>query len=145
MEQVRYSVVKCPLFCRSNVYYFLLKCFFNPLKCPSPLKEHVPSADPEGGTGGPDPPPPSPKKSQKYRVSLQYWSLSPEKSQSYQASIELWAIIGSPVKHNLNDAPPPPPCLRCQCWTPPPTPPPTPPTKLSGAAHVICVFSIGPS
>ena len=37
------------------------------------------------GAGGTDPPPP--EKSQKYRVSLQYWSRSPEKSQSYQASI----------------------------------------------------------
>ena len=35
-----------------------------------------------GGTGGPVPP----EKSQKYRVSLQYWSESPAKSQSYQAA-----------------------------------------------------------
>ena len=42
-----------------------------------------PWADPEEGTGGLNPP----EKSQKYRVSLQYWSGSPEKSQSYQASI----------------------------------------------------------
>ena len=36
---------------------------------------HATWADPEGGgTGGPDPPPP--EKSQKYRVSLQYWSRS---------------------------------------------------------------------
>ena len=45
---------------------------------------------PEGGGGGDrvrhsDPTPP--EKSEKYRVSLQYWSGSPEKSQSYQASI----------------------------------------------------------
>ena len=46
-----------------------------------------------GGTGGPDPP----EKSQKNRVSKQYWSRSPEKSQSYQASIQCWAIIGPPA------------------------------------------------
>ena len=41
-------------------------------------------ADPEEGQGsGPSPP----EKSQKYRVSLHYWSGPPEKSQSYQASI----------------------------------------------------------
>ena len=45
---------------------------------------------------GPDPP----EKSQKYRVSLQYWSGSPEKSQSYQASIQCWAIICPPAKHH---------------------------------------------
>ena len=39
-------------------------------------------ADPEGGGAvGPDH---TPEKSQKYRVSLQYWSGSPEKPQSYQ-------------------------------------------------------------
>ena len=53
------------------------------------------------GTGGPDPPPP-PEKSQKSRVSKQYWSRSPEKSQSYQASIQCWAIIGPPAKRHLN-------------------------------------------
>ena len=42
-----------------------------------------------GGQGFRNPP----EKSQKYRVSLQYWSGSPEKSQSYQASIQCWAII----------------------------------------------------
>ena len=36
-----------------------------------------------GGAEGPDPPP---EKSQKYKVSLQYWFGSPAKSQSYQAS-----------------------------------------------------------
>ena len=41
-------------------------------------------ADPEGGP---------PEKSQKYRVSLQYWYGSPEKSQNYQISIQCWAII----------------------------------------------------
>ena len=46
----------------------------------------------------------SPEKSQKYRVSLQYWSGYPEKSQSYmyQASIQCWAIIGPPAKRHLN-------------------------------------------
>ena len=55
-------------------------------------------ADPEGGTGGPDPP----EKSQKYRVSKQYWSGSPGKSQNYKASIQCRAIIGPPAKHHLN-------------------------------------------
>ena len=54
-------------------------------------------ADPEGGTGGPDPP--SAEKSQKIRVSKQYWSRSPEKSQSYQASIQCWVIIGPPASY----------------------------------------------
>ena len=49
---------------------------------------------------GPDPPPPL--KSQKYRVSFQYWSWSPKKSQSYQVSISCWAIIGQPAKRHLN-------------------------------------------
>ena len=40
------------------------------------------------GGRGPDPPP-RPEKSQKYRISLQYWSGSPEKSQSCQASINV--------------------------------------------------------
>ena len=41
-------------------------------------------ADPEGGQEVSTPP----EKSQKYRVSLQYWAGSPKKSQSYQASIQ---------------------------------------------------------
>ena len=41
--------------------------------------------------------PPPPEKSQKIRISKQYWSRSPEKSQSYQASIQCWAIIGPPA------------------------------------------------
>ena len=40
-------------------------------------------------------------KTQKYRLSKQYWSGSPEKSQSYQASIQCWAIIGTPAKRHL--------------------------------------------
>ena len=52
-------------------------------------------ADPEGGRGSGPPPPP--EKSQKIRVSKQYWSRSPEKSQSYKASIQCWAIIGPPA------------------------------------------------
>ena len=42
------------------------------------------------------------EKSQKYRVSLQYWSGSPETSQRYQASIYCWNIIGPPTKRHLN-------------------------------------------
>ena len=37
---------------------------------------------------------PPPEKSQKYRVSQQYWSGSPEKSQSYQAIIQWLAVKG---------------------------------------------------
>ena len=43
-----------------------------------------------------------PEKSQKYWISLQYWSGSLEKSQSYQASIQCWAIIDLPEKHHLS-------------------------------------------
>ena len=50
-----------------------------------------------GGGRGSGPPPPPPEKSQKIRVSKQYWSRSPEKSQSYQASIQCWAIIDPPA------------------------------------------------
>ena len=53
---------------------------------------------PRGGTGGPDPPW---IKSQKYRVSKQYWSGSPEKSQGYKANIHGWAIIGTPAKRRF--------------------------------------------
>ena len=45
---------------------------------------------------------PPPEKSQKYRVSWQYWSVSSEKSQSYQASIQCWANISTPAKQHLN-------------------------------------------
>ena len=51
-----------------------------------------------GGTGGPYPP----EKSQKYRVSKQYWSGSPDKLQSYQATNQSWTIIGPPAKRHLN-------------------------------------------
>ena len=51
---------------------------------------------------GSGPPPPPLRKSQKIRVSKQYWSRSPEKSQSYQASIQCWAIISPPAKRHLN-------------------------------------------
>ena len=54
-----------------------------------------------GGDGGSGPPPPV-KKSQKYRVSKQYWFGSPEKSQSFQASIQCWANIGTPARRHLN-------------------------------------------
>ena len=47
------------------------------------ILEYYACADSEEGTGGPDPS----EKSQKYRVSQQFWSGSPEKPQSYQASI----------------------------------------------------------
>ena len=72
-----------------------------------------PCADPEGGTGGPDPPP---EKSQKYRV---YGNTGPNplKNCSYQASIQCWAIIGTPAKRHLFVKVGP------------------PLTKLSGSAH----------
>ena len=60
-------------------------------------------ADPEGGTGGLDPPPP--EKSQKYRVSKQYWPWSPNKSQSYQASIQFWANMRAPFKWRFGGRP----------------------------------------
>ena len=46
------------------------------------------STDPEDWTGGGGLPPP-PEKSQKYRVSKQYWPGPPEKSQKYWASINV--------------------------------------------------------
>ena len=49
--------------------------------------------------------PPPPEKSQKYWVSLQYWSRSPERSQSYQVGIQCWAIIGTTAKRHLNNGP----------------------------------------
>ena len=51
-----------------------------------------------GGQGVQTPP----EKSQKYRVSSQYWSGSPEKSQSYQANIHCWAIIAPQAKRHFN-------------------------------------------
>ena len=52
---------------------------------------------PSGGRGsGP------PEKSQKYKVSLQFWSRSPERSRSYRASIQCWTIISTPAKRHLN-------------------------------------------
>ena len=51
------------------------------------------------------------EKSQKYRVSLQYWSRSPVKSQSYQASIQCWASICPPKKRYFNGV-----SLAGQCW-----------------------------
>ena len=59
----------------------------------STRNEHVQIQGGVGGGGG---------RTQKYRVSLQYWSRSPEKSQSYKARIQCWAIIGQPAKRNLN-------------------------------------------
>ena len=56
-------------------------------------------ADPEGGTGGPDPPP---EKSQNYRVPLCSVPDHLVKSQSYQANIQCWAIISTPPKLHLN-------------------------------------------
>ena len=61
--------------------------------------------DPEGGGGGGGDRgsgPPLLIKSQKYRVSLQYWSGSPVKSQSYQASIQCWVCICPPAKRHFN-------------------------------------------
>ena len=46
--------------------------------------------------------PPPPEKSQKYWVSLQYWSGSPEKQQSYQSSIQCWDSICPPAKRHFN-------------------------------------------
>ena len=46
----------------------------------------------EGGGGRGSRPPL--KKSNKYRVSYQYWSGSPEEAQRYKASIQCWASIG---------------------------------------------------
>ena len=57
-----------------------------------------------GGEGGGQGVRTPPEKSQKYRVSKQYWSGSPEKSQSYQASIQIWANIGTPAKGHFNGA-----------------------------------------
>ena len=54
-----------------------------------------------GGIGGPDPP----EKSQKYRVSVLYWSGSPVKSHSYQANFKCWATNGPPGKRHLNGVP----------------------------------------
>ena len=55
-------------------------------------------ADPERGTGGPDPS----EKLQKFRVSKQHLSRSPEKPHSYKASIQCLANIGPPAKRHLN-------------------------------------------
>ena len=46
--------------------------------------------------------PPPPEKSQKYRVSLQYWSGSREQSQSYLARIQCRATIGMSAELHLN-------------------------------------------
>ena len=45
-------------------------------------------ADPEGCTAGPDLPPP--EKSQKYRVSKQYWLGSPEKHKAAKPAFSVW-------------------------------------------------------
>ena len=55
----------------------------------------------KGGGGGQGVWTPPPEKSQKYRVSKQYWSGSPVKPQSLQANIHSWATIGPPVKRHL--------------------------------------------
>ena len=55
----------------------------------------MPCADPEGLTGGLDPP----EKSQKYRV-LEILVRMPWKFIKYQASIQCWAIIGTPAKRH---------------------------------------------
>ena len=66
------------------------------------LNTSVESMGVSRGGGGGQGVPTHPVKSQKYRVSQEYWSGSPEKPQSYQASIQFWAIIGTPAKHHLN-------------------------------------------
>ena len=58
-----------------------------------------------GGDRGSGPPPPPPEKSQKYRVSVLYWSGSPVKSHSYQANFQCWATNGPPAKRHLNGVP----------------------------------------
>ena len=60
-----------------------------------------PWADPEGGTGGPDPPPSL--KNYKNKAVLAILVRIPWKSaQSYQASIQCWTIISTPAKRHLN-------------------------------------------
>ena len=52
---------------------------------------------------GGQPPPPPPEKSQKYRVSKQYWSGCPENHKATKpASIHCLAIIGTPAKRHLS-------------------------------------------
>ena len=57
-----------------------------------------PCADPEGGGGGVQGVRTPPEKSQKYRVSKQYWSGSPDKLQSYQATMSAFKVGQSLVR-----------------------------------------------
>ena len=74
----------------------VMKVYQNPTETCSLRKQvNMTCADPEGGTGGPDPP-------WKFK---NIWFLSnkiriPWKSQSYQSSIQCRAIIGPPAKLN---------------------------------------------
>ena len=70
--------------------------------------------DPEGGTGGPDPP----EKLQKHRVSGQ----DPLKSQSYQASIPVIVLFGSSLRSSTK--------TMLSKLDPPPRP-----TNLLGSTH----------
>ena len=73
----------------------------------------LPMGRSRGGTGGPTPSPPL-EKSQKYRVSLKYWSGSPEKTQSYPRQHSMlvhhlpaskmpfqWRLAGGPMMAQL--------------------------------------------
>ena len=54
-------------------------------------------ADPEGGTGDPDPP----EKSQNIGFHINTGLDFLKKAQGYSASIRCWAIIGTPAKRHL--------------------------------------------
>ena len=62
-----------------------------------PVAEFFPYADPEDGTGGPEPP----YKNQKNIGFSCNIGPGPLKNHSYQASIQCWAIIGTPVKRHF--------------------------------------------
>ena len=97
---------------------------------------HITCADPEGGQGSGQAPPPPNEKSQKYRVSQQYWSgcLKNTKLQSKHSMVGKhrpasetpfkWRFAGRPMMARLlwNLDPPSPLQLnkqeRCQSWTP---------------------------
>ena len=53
--------------------------------------KHIHTRGPREGQARRSGPPP-PDKSQKYRVSYQYWFGTPEKSQSYQARLKLHTL-----------------------------------------------------
>ena len=57
----------------------------------------IPSAETEGGTGGPDPPPPLKNHTNKGFLS----NTGPDPLKS-QVSIQCWAFIATPAKRHLN-------------------------------------------